>query len=449
MALSHEGRLPTGIILGLHPKPTIPEDILDEPIRFTTVYSEPEDDDDEDGDLFRPMVNVVPDPLPPFLPISRLEPPATVSPSEGVLVDCGMMPSLLHPPGQRPSRPQIPSPQGPEQGKVGGGDRQTGVGGQLRFPATSAQASGPHSSQSAYQQKPGEFPAGTIPIDSIASEVSPYISPSSSSSGYGSHSHSSIDSHRAVASSTKPSPPRDDQPFHIHGWVEYLLPDESLYYVHNGYQLVADMDLNNEKLLDGVMAYLQDHCDIIPPGQELWLRESIMRSREGIFVPLRWLVDHTKRSVMFYPSHETNNHNEGHSPQCGCEDDRLDAKYRYWSFMEAHPAHTSLPPAAYQDAMDALHWASTNRLINSHPSCSTPHRSLRKNARVSPPSFYQSINGGKRLSARTQSRKFCSGLSVGANPTSVRTSHYLQMLAVLPCTGRTTLRLIAVMHSYL
>ncbi|KAF8870784.1 hypothetical protein BD779DRAFT_509943 [Infundibulicybe gibba] len=40
--------------------------------------------------------------------------------------------------------------------------------------------------------------------------------------------------------------------------------------------------------------------------------------------------------------------------------------------MEAHPAHTSLPPNAHQDAIDALDWASTSGLIHSHPSRPAP-----------------------------------------------------------------------------
>jgi hypothetical protein len=32
----------------------------------------------------------------------------------------------------------------------------------------------------------------------------------------------------------------------------------------------------------------------------------------------------------------------------------LDTEYRYWSFMEAHPAHNSLPAKAKIEAMDVL-----------------------------------------------------------------------------------------------
>ena len=35
----------------------------------------------------------------------------------------------------------------------------------------------------------------------------------------------------------------------------------------------------------------------------------------------------------------------------------LDTKYRYWSLMEAHPAHNALPAKAKIEAMDMLTWA--------------------------------------------------------------------------------------------
>ncbi|KAJ7667201.1 hypothetical protein B0H17DRAFT_1251845 [Mycena rosella] len=38
-------------------------------------------------------------------------------------------------------------------------------------------------------------------------------------------------------------------------------------------------------------------------------------------------------------------------------------EYRYWAFMEAHPAHASLPFAARREAMDVLTWAWTDRLL--------------------------------------------------------------------------------------
>jgi hypothetical protein len=45
----------------------------------------------------------------------------------------------------------------------------------------------------------------------------------------------------------------------------------------------------------------------------------------------------------------------------------LDTKYRYWSFMEAHPAHKSLPAKAKMEAMDVLMSAWTgNVTLSTH-----------------------------------------------------------------------------------
>jgi hypothetical protein len=41
-------------------------------------------------------------------------------------------------------------------------------------------------------------------------------------------------------------------------------------------------------------------------------------------------------------------------------------EYRYWSFMEAHHAHTALPANATTEAMDGLTWSYTDRLLPSH-----------------------------------------------------------------------------------
>jgi hypothetical protein len=35
----------------------------------------------------------------------------------------------------------------------------------------------------------------------------------------------------------------------------------------------------------------------------------------------------------------------------------MDMEYRYWAFIEAHTAHTSLPVNAKIEAMDVLTWA--------------------------------------------------------------------------------------------
>ena len=41
----------------------------------------------------------------------------------------------------------------------------------------------------------------------------------------------------------------------------------------------------------------------------------------------------------------------------------LDTEYRYWSFMEAHPAHNALPSKAKIEAMDVLTWAWTGKCV--------------------------------------------------------------------------------------
>ncbi|KAF9008065.1 hypothetical protein BDQ17DRAFT_1237288 [Cyathus striatus] len=48
-------------------------------------------------------------------------------------------------------------------------------------------------------------------------------------------------------------------------------------------------------------------------------------------------------------------------------------QYRYWSFMETHPAHTALPVKAKAEAMDILTWAWTaDRLLPSHHAIPAP-----------------------------------------------------------------------------
>ena len=44
----------------------------------------------------------------------------------------------------------------------------------------------------------------------------------------------------------------------------------------------------------------------------------------------------------------------------------LDDEYRYWSYVEMHPAHVVLTCTSTQEAADALHWSYTDRLL-SHP----------------------------------------------------------------------------------
>ena len=53
----------------------------------------------------------------------------------------------------------------------------------------------------------------------------------------------------------------------------------------------------------------------------------------------------------------------------------LDTEYRYWSFMEAHSAHSSLPAKAKMEAMDALTsaWTGIDFIYRLAPLCSSFH----------------------------------------------------------------------------
>ena len=53
----------------------------------------------------------------------------------------------------------------------------------------------------------------------------------------------------------------------------------------------------------------------------------------------------------------------------------LDTEYRYWSFMEAHSAHSSLPAKAKMEAMDALTsaWTGIGFIYRLAPLCSSIH----------------------------------------------------------------------------
>ncbi|KAI6006229.1 hypothetical protein F5J12DRAFT_939955 [Pisolithus orientalis] len=48
------------------------------------------------------------------------------------------------------------------------------------------------------------------------------------------------------------------------------------------------------------------------------------------------------------------------------EDNCLDDKYRYWSYVKTHPAHVVLSQGSWQEAVDILHWSYTDWLLT-HP----------------------------------------------------------------------------------
>jgi len=50
----------------------------------------------------------------------------------------------------------------------------------------------------------------------------------------------------------------------------------------------------------------------------------------------------------------------------------LDDEYRYWSYVEMHPAHVVLTRPSTQEAADALHWSYTDQLLSQHQPIQPP-----------------------------------------------------------------------------
>ncbi|GLB34349.1 hypothetical protein LshimejAT787_0112330 [Lyophyllum shimeji] len=162
---------------------------------------------------------------------------------------------------------------------------------------------------------------------------------------------------------------------HNLGWLEYQLPDGTTYYVHPTRRVCADLDLRDEDTIEALVAYFERRIDGsgAPAGMELWLsgEEKSKRRRKGNgFEPMRLWVNHKLRTAMVEPAQNGKKSKGKGKTEHG--DDQLDLEYRYWSFMEAHPAHTALPPNARVEATDVLTWAWTDRLLPSHRTIPAP-----------------------------------------------------------------------------
>ncbi|TCD65970.1 hypothetical protein EIP91_001962 [Steccherinum ochraceum] len=159
--------------------------------------------------------------------------------------------------------------------------------------------------------------------------------------------------------------PTAAQSFHALGWSEILLPDSSVYYVNRSMRVTVDVDLRNSKKLEAVTEYLDrklpEEVALPPLGWELWLKEAD-ETKKG-FVPVRNWVNHEARSLSFKPPPPAMNGEAITAADHVTDDDRMDSEYRYWSFIESHPAHTPLPPNAHQEALDALKWTYTDSLL--------------------------------------------------------------------------------------
>ncbi|EAU87242.2 hypothetical protein CC1G_12460 [Coprinopsis cinerea okayama7 len=163
---------------------------------------------------------------------------------------------------------------------------------------------------------------------------------------------------------------------HELGWLEYHLPDGTFYYVHPTRKIITDLNLRLDKVLTDVTNFLENGSgsgfgaipritgkDVATPGMEIWLRD--VGNKKG-FIPVKCYVDHHARTVT------VDRIVDGGRGKKVVDEDQLDMEFRYWSFMEAHPAHTTLPAKAKAEAMDVLTWAWTDRLLPSHRSVPAP-----------------------------------------------------------------------------
>ncbi|KAF7328383.1 hypothetical protein MVEN_02553900 [Mycena venus] len=226
----------------------------------------------------------------------------------------------------------------------------------------------------------------SIPTNADRSSHGPPRRPPELDSAYHQPSH---ENYRATTDAST-----EDPGFHDLGWIAYVLPDVSAtYYVHPTLRTTTDADLRDPRMLGCVSRALGYGADggstrnAAGSGMELWLRRAESKNGKKVHwgngsvggnrkgkgsgsgdgsakgkgkgkwrgtleeVGLaRWWVDHTKREV------------SAAEDVVGLED-HLDMEYRYWAFMESHPAHAALPFAARREAMDVLTWAWTDRVL--------------------------------------------------------------------------------------
>ncbi|KAI0690265.1 hypothetical protein BC835DRAFT_1365422 [Cytidiella melzeri] len=157
--------------------------------------------------------------------------------------------------------------------------------------------------------------------------------------------------------------PSMDRSYKTLGWVEHLLPDSSLYYSHRNLRVVTEVDLRNAKKLEAVSQYLDkkrpSEPALPPPGWELWLRDNSKLAFD--FIPVQCWISHKDRILTMDPPMTP----AGEIVAGLSDDDRVDVEYRYWTYVESHPAHEPLPANAHAEALDALTWCYTECLLPS------------------------------------------------------------------------------------
>ncbi|KAG6373919.1 hypothetical protein JVT61DRAFT_6074 [Boletus reticuloceps] len=156
------------------------------------------------------------------------------------------------------------------------------------------------------------------------------------------------------------------------GWTEYTHPEGGLYYyVNEDNRAITDFDFRGLTKLDEVSNTI-DASDDVPEGCEMWIRagsnakKGCWKQKGGGDPAVLW-VDHRHRRVLSEAPSDDYVQSR--------VDDRLDEEYRYWAFIEMHPAHIprGIVESARKDAIDVLYWSYTEHLIHTHlPPTSLP-----------------------------------------------------------------------------
>lgn len=159
------------------------------------------------------------------------------------------------------------------------------------------------------------------------------------------------------------------RPYADSGWYEYVLPHGIRYFGNPEKRATTDLDLRSHARLEEVERIMESAMENVaerqvPDGCEMWIRRSHKVSgwsrKKGATMGdlVVFWVDHRYRRIL--------NDVPTDDGAVSGEDDRLDDEYRYWSYVEMHPAHVVLSQGSRQEAADALHWSYTDRLL-AHP----------------------------------------------------------------------------------
>ena len=171
------------------------------------------------------------------------------------------------------------------------------------------------------------------------------------------------------------------RPFVTRGWARYALPHGILYYVNEESRVTTDLDLRNPSQLEEVSNVL-DMADSVPEGSEMWVRLGMSskngwwKHKAGAEKPMLLWVDHRYRRVLHEVPSDDYVSSDDSKPIAALsivvsvltQQTGLDDEYRYWTFIEMHPAHVAwaIVEGARKDAIDMLHWSYTDCLLT-HP----------------------------------------------------------------------------------